>query len=360
MTLFRPEKFERLTDEPWSAEPVRARVREIAADAETAIAPEPGDLYFGSAGMALALDRLRRRGHADIRVDLAAVMNGALEWEPQADEVASLFFGKAGILLVAWRIAPSKELADRLYACVRENAWNEVNEVMWGAPGSMLAAHAMHAWTSDSRWLDAWTECADELRRRRDTDGLWTQHRGGHSIRYLGAAHGAVGNVVALLQGSPDEDVADIAATLERTAVVEDGLANWPPIEGLELRGRDGDIRVQWCHGAAGIVATAATYLPEELLLAGAELTWRAGPHGKGPGLCHGTAGNGYAFLKAFERTGDERWLDRARRFAVHALAQLELGDRGHSLWDGDLGVALYAADCLDARADVPVLDGFD
>ena len=63
-------------------------------------------------------------------------------------------------------------------------------------------------------------------------------------------------------------------------------------------------------------------YLDEELLLAGAELTWRAGPPGmeKGSGLCHGTAGNGYAFLKAFERTGDERWLDRARRFAVHAL----------------------------------------
>ena len=40
-----------------------------------------------------------------------------------------------------------------------------------------------------------------------------------------------------------------------------------------------GQIRVQWCHGAPGIVATAFDYLPEELLLAGGELTWRAGPH---------------------------------------------------------------------------------
>ena len=91
---------------------------------------------------------------------------------------------------------------------------------------------------------------------------------------------------------------------------------------------------------------------------------WRAGPHGddKGPSICHGTAGNGYALLAVFERTGDERWLDRARRFAVHALdqARREREQRGrgrHSLWTGDLGVALYAADCLDARAAYPVLD---
>jgi lantibiotic modifying enzyme len=57
-----------------------------------------------------------------------------------------------------------------------------------------------------------------------------------------------------------------------------------------------------------------------QVLLAGGELTWRAGPLVKGAGLCHGTAGNGYAFLKLFARTGDERWLERARRFAMHAI----------------------------------------
>jgi hypothetical protein len=34
---------------------------------------------------------------------------------------------------------------------------------------------------------------------------------------------------------------------------------------------------------------------------AGGELTWRAGPLAKGANLCHGTAGNGYAFLALFE-----------------------------------------------------------
>jgi hypothetical protein len=46
--------------------------------------------------------------------------------------------------------------------------------------------------------------------------------------------------------------------------------------------------------GAPGIVASAAQYLDQELLLAGAELAWRAGPPAmaKGACICHGTSGN--------------------------------------------------------------------
>jgi hypothetical protein len=49
----------------------------------------------------------------------------------------------------------------------------------------------------------------------------------------------------------------------------------------------------------------------------------------------------------------------------MHALAQVERArcDRGrgrYSLWTGDLGVALYAADCLDARTGYPVLEALD
>jgi DUF1680 family protein len=128
--------------------------------------------------------------------------------------------------------------------------------------------------------------------------------------------------------------------------------------------GPDGQIRVQWCAGAPGIVEGAAEYMDEELVLAGAELAWRTGPPNldKGPGICHGTAGNGYAFLKTFERTGDEQWLERARRFAMHALEQVdrlreERGRGRYSLWTGDVGIAVYAADCIDGRAEYPFFD---
>jgi Lanthionine synthetase C-like protein len=119
------------------------------------------------------------------------------------------------------------------------------------------------------------------------------------------------------------------------------------------------------CHGAPGIVASLATLAPDDpehdrLLRAGAELTWRAGPLAKGAGLCHGTAGNGYAFLALLDRSGNELWLERARAFAVHAAAQVAR-ERGlhrqgrYTLWTGDLGTALYLADCLAGGGRLPL-----
>ena len=112
------------------------------------------------------------------------------------------------------------------------------------------------------------------------------------------------------------------------------------------------------------MVASLATLAPDderltELLLGGGELTWRAGPIRKGAQLCHGTAGNGYAFLKLFERTGDELWLERARAFAMHSIEQVaaaraEHGRGRHTLWTGDLGTALYLRSCLGGSAAVP------
>jgi hypothetical protein len=154
------------------------------------------------------------------------------------------------------------------------------------------------------------------------------------------------------------------AAVLSRHAFCEDGLANWPGSPRSQLtRPRDGRICLQWCTGAPSVLTGAWDYLDEELVLAGAELVWRAGAHSdeKGHGLCHGTSGNGFALLKAFARTGDERWLERARRFAVHALAQAERiaanGRRRYSLFNGDVGTALFAAACLDADPRFPIVD---
>ncbi len=394
--LYRPEAFEPLTDEPWDEERIRGAIREIVADTDAALrgprllwrahewdgwhgTSPMKNLYVGAAGVLFALDELRRRGHAETRLDLPALAAETLElFRARPDFMkgvtlpspreSSLLEGETGILLVAWRLAPSAELAGDLYARVRANVDNEADEVMWGRPGTLIAARAMLDWTGEERWREAWHESADALFSRRDADGLWTQRLYGHALRFLGPAHGAVGNVHALLPLLDDSRremlERDTAAILERTAFLEGGLANWPPVERPELASADREIRVQWCHGAPGVVAAAESYLDEELILAGAELTWRAGPHGpeKGPSICHGTAGNGYAFLKVFARTGDERWLERARRFAVHALGQMrqhraKRGRGRYSLWTGDLGVALYAADCLDVQSAYPIFD---
>ncbi len=239
------------------------------------------------------------------------------------------------------------ELADDLHDRVRANIdADEIDELMWGTAGTLVAARALLDGTGEERWRRACDDSAAALLARRDADGLWTQRRF-KDTRSLGPVHGLVGNVHALLTALDGERAERLRRetndTLTRFAVREGALCNWPPSaeERLEHH-RTGEIKVQWCHGAPGIVTTAAPYLDEELLLAGAELTWTAGAHRerKGSGICHGTAGNGYALLAAFARTGDELWLERARRFAVHALAQAEREPPVYSLWLGGIGAA--------------------
>jgi Lanthionine synthetase C-like protein len=393
--LYRPEACEPLTDERWNADRVRAEIREIVEDTDAALrgprllwraddwdrwqATSPmKNLYVGAAGVLWSLGELGRRGHAESRLDLADLALRNLElYRARPDQMkiqlpepreSSLLCGETGVLLVAYRLAPSPELAGELLERVRANVANEAEEVMWGTPGTLIATRAMLEWTGEERWRAAWRESADALWSRRGVDGMWTQRLYRQTLRSLNPPHGLVGNVQALrpLLGAKRRQQleGETAAILERTAVLEDGLANWPPRDRPTLPGPDGQIRVQWCAGAPGIVVSAWDYLDEELLLAGAELPWHTGPPGleKGPSICHGTAGNGYAFLKAFARTKDERWLDRARRFAVHALAQVqrlraERGRGRYSLWTGDLGVALYAADCIDGRSTYPIFD---
>jgi lantibiotic modifying enzyme len=378
--LYEPSQFEALTDEPWDPARVENAVEGIVRDADAAFDPEAlwpahewdgweeplplKNLYVGAAGVIWALDALRRRGHAETSLDLAAAALRTLELKRAAPDYtaddhyhsASLLCGETGPLLVALRLTRDPALAGDLLALVSASFENPTDDVMWGVPGALLAALAMHEWTGEARWMEAARESADVLRDRRGADGLWRQD---DDYRGLGTLHGAAGNTLALLRLGPDETLAtETAAVLARYAFRENGLANWPGAPGRELA------RLQWCTGAPGILAGAWEYLDEDLVLAGAELIWRAGARGddKGHGLCHGTSGNGFALLKAFARTGDERWFERARRFAVHALAQAERlavanGRRRYSLFTGDVGTALFATACLDADAGYPILD---
>ena len=386
--LHQPDGYEPLAGE-WDEEGARAGIRAIVAAADAAYGTEslwPANdwdswrtptplkmLYVGAAGVIWALDELRRRGLAEPWTDLAAAAEETVaEWRREPDLMAEielpstkesgLLSGETGILLVAHGLTGDGELADDLYERVRENEASEAEDVMWGTPGTLVAARAMLARTGDERWREACGSGADALWSRRDDEGLWTQRLHGEESKGLGTAHGLVGNVQALRPLLDDERRArlerDANALLARAAFVEDGLANWAYVERPELQSAAGEIRLQWCCGAPGIVVAAVDYLEEELLLAGAELVWRAGPPTleKGAGICHGTAGNGYALLAAFERTGDEEWLERARRFAAHALGQVERSEARYSLWTGDVGVAVFAADCLEARTRYPVL----
>jgi hypothetical protein len=366
--LFTPEAHEPLADESWSAERARTAIAAIAADAESACddgwpmhprdvekdddpAARFRNVYLGGAGVVAALHRLARRGFVELRRDYVPYLEQSLDAPadfPADDAERSLWSGETGIRLVLQRVAPSQGNLERLSELIAANERDERCELMWGSPGTILAGRELGLDVAASiQWLQG----------QRDADGLWTQHLSGHSGRCLGPAHGFAGCALAL-----GDDATGVSETLQPFAVEEDGLVNWLPYAGMTQLDahRDGQIRMQWCHGAPGIVATLGDMLEEELAAAGAELTWRAGPLRKGAGLCHGTAGNGYAFLTLLARTGDERWLARARAFAVHAAAQVEHSRseyrRGRqTLWTGDLGTALYLADCVDGEGQLPL-----
>jgi hypothetical protein len=384
--LFDPPAHERLVEDGWDPARVRAAIRTIAEDAEGSFddgwpthsqdIDEEADkerrfrtVYLGGAGVVQALDSLQQRGLVELRREYVSYLERDYEPDfPDEDHQRSLWMGETGIRLVLHRLAPSQENADRLAELIAGNAKDERREVMWGSPGTMLAAAVMSELTGEARWDDLWRESAAWLNDQWDPEtGLWTQQLYGKVRQMIGPAHGFAGCLLALARGADDEIHRRAAETTARYAVEADGLANWPPTSSTNgLRdGREQSIRVQWCHGAPGIVASLARCAPDDdehgrLLRAGGELTWRAGPLAKGANLCHGTAGNGYAFLALFERTGDELWLERARAFAMHSIAQVantrtEFGRGRYALWSGDAGTALYLADCLAGAGDLPL-----
>lgn len=90
------------------------------------------------------------------------------------------------------------------------------------------------------------------------------------------------------------------------------------------------------------------------------ECVWQRGLLRKGVSLCHGVAGNGYAFLRLWRTTGDPHWLNRAQQYGLFLERRVELTsqrqmrcpDNPHSLFEGVAGAACYIADLLKLDAD--------
>jgi hypothetical protein len=354
-----------------------------AADAEREGEGPGSGLYYGAAGVAWALDELAAEGYVApglIDRGLVEALEARLLADPDDPDlgVGGVWSGVAGVLAVAEHRWPDPARRDRLADLARASLESPALEPMYGHPGHMVLAAQLHARTGEERWAAFWSAGAERLLREwRHDDALgawlWTQRLGTQEKRFVGAAHGLAANVHVLLSGGAllstdqrDNVERRAVETMSRLAVVEDGRANWPALAGGPLEIRAG-IRVQWCHGAAGVLTAMWDAAPEddvwsELLLAAGRLVWEAGPLRGAPGLCHGTAGNAYALLALWRRTGDEQWLERGRAFAVHAAAQVEeraarLGHGRQSLFTGDEGVALCLASCIAGDELLPVAD---
>ena len=402
MALYVRERHEPLTDQDWDEGRARTALARIVSDTNAAFTPDglwrihpfdvsserPPDalksLYNGAAGVIAALHHLAAKGFAPLAHDFVPVAcDLQRRWhadlaklpEVRAYNEPDNLMTDLGFHLLEWKLAPSSQVEDKLAATIATRIGDNRGFV-WGAAGAMRAALFLHAATGDARWRDLFVRHADALWQSWQFDvaaqcHLWTVDLYSVADKRLTPLHGFFANAGALFAGrhllAPDRAVElldRIVQTTRATARIEGEHANWPV---SWERSAPTNYFLQFCNGAPGVISNLATFPDtrlDDLFLKGAELTWSAGPVIKMPSLCHGAPSAGFAFLKLHARTRDPRWLDRARRFAMHAFAQAEAakaqyGQRKFSLWTGDIGLAVFLAACVSGDCAIPTFDAF-
>ncbi|CAG7723925.1 unnamed protein product [Allacma fusca] len=156
-----------------------------------------------------------------------------------------------------------------------------------------------------------------------------------YDTEYLGAAHGLCA-ILQILLSFPlflKDDVdaeRDIQQTCDFYLSLQSREGNFPcAMDEISERNRRSESNelVHWCHGAPGaIYLFAKAYLhfgnPKYLdaCIKCGEVVWTKGLLRKGPGICHGVAGNGYVFLLLHRLTKEPdisgKYLYRAEKFA--------------------------------------------
>eukprot|EP00210_Caulerpa_lentillifera_P002721 g2601.t1 len=184
---------------------------------------------------------------------------------------------------------------------------------------------------------------------------------------YLGAAHGLMGILYALMHFLTEINALDAIPLIQSGLhfvlslecdqnglygpygfypTTSSGIANQPPL-------------VHWCHGSTGAVflfAKAYEIFQEEVFLNAAvragEVVWERGLLKKGPSLCHGVSGNGYALLKLYKVTHDDKYLMRAACFAEFMMSTefraARVPDNPWSLFEGWAGALCFLLDILN------------
>lgn len=405
-----PDRHEALQAKPWSltkakqiiTETVELAIESFQSDQLWPVHPDIKNeynisqpitgLFYGAAGSIWALMTLQQRNVHLPTYDFTPYLDTLIhkqaaslaEFDPKANiqvDSPGYLLGYAGVNLLHWKLTQDDNTLDNLEDNIKVNMTNPIHELMWAAPGTMLCAWFLYLETGQQRWRDLYKQSADYLFSTWEFDTLhqcdiWVQHIYGESAKYLGIVHGFAGNVFALLQGMPllsDSQQQQLCSRAEKTILTtaknEGDLANWLPHLGGTRSGQD-QFLVQLCHGAPGMVIGLANLWPlaseqfKKILIKAGNLIWQAGPLKKPWGLCHGTAGNGYAFLKLYKLTGDKIWYERALQFAMHAIRQYETmrehyGCIRTDAWCGDLGLALYLQDCIDQSDKFPMMDYF-
>ncbi|KAJ9449264.1 LanC-like protein 3-like protein [Diplonema papillatum] len=357
------------------------------------------NIYTGTAGVSLALDRLLCKVGSD-KVS-ASVLSQAeatrtrllreLEASGSLHRLPSYLEGEAGRLSLLATVHARQ--GDTAKAEAATNALLSLApdvlsmppgecELLYGRAGYLHALHRVQP-VLPPHFRARHHEIVVRVIRQVAESGTSTSHelkRSGESVpslafrwhdkMYFGAAHGIVGILYTLLD-FPSDVLTEANAALPsalRSSVAElascgseDG--NYPPSLGKKPR------LVQFCHGATGFAMLFCkawrVYGDETYLQAAVRASEcvKRNTHSKGVGLCHGIAGNAYALLHCYAATKQARWLQHAVHLALFMCQEFrrcyQWSDRPFSLYEGIAGMLVLLADML-SDPSAAAFPGFD
>ena len=199
-----------------------------------------------------------------------------------------------------------------------------------------------------------------------------------YGTQYIGAAHGMASILLALisvpgyLENNPI-DAIDIQKSIEYLLTIQYKDGNFPSSLSAPKQIMNGTLELlHWCHGAPGcIYLFAKAYLiwRDERYLQACEkctnLIWIRGLLKKGPGLCHGISGNGYAFLLMYRLTDNIDYYKKAKCFEYFMETEefaknARTPDNPYSLFEGLAGAVCFIGDNLQpTKSHFPFQDIF-
>jgi hypothetical protein len=338
--------------------------------------PPTASVTYGGAGLAYALLRIARsRGdeallaQADLWSTRAVVSaskgeafwNDELEIVPEIFGRSSLFHHASGVHCVHALVAHARgddrtqQLAVEAFIAASEHC--EKVDLAFGRAGLLLGCALL---------LDVLPRHLDSNSLRslgqRLLHGIWSelevQPPLAESTRLptLGVAHGWSGLLFAILRWCEVSDTpapGGFGERLEQLAALgqTDGRGmRWPRKAGAPVE--DSILTASWCNGAAGHVylwTVAHRRWGDERFDRLAHMAaWSAfDGSADAPGeLCCGLAGRAYALLCRYRHGGEPQWLARAWILGERAAARPGVHEqRLHSLYHGEVGIALLAAD---------------
>jgi serine/threonine protein kinase len=339
--------------------------------------PAPSaSINYGAAGLAVGLLRISQSRDDPRLVALArhwlqraeqvgresdGFYNPSIDITPETVGAASPYYTPAGIhaaqALLARSIGDLETQAEATAAFIAASGSGHNGlDLTWGKTSSLLGAAILLDALPDAPTMNRASLVGEGNRLMHD---IWNEldrlpEIGAGIIEYPGMAHGWAGFIYGALiwsatAGTPVpfglERRLDELAALARP--VGRGVT-WP--WALVGQGRY-STRPGWWNGSSGYVFlwTLAARLAgqkeyTDLAIGAAWDTWDAPDLALS--LCSGLAGRAYALLNVYRATGEAVWLERARTLALRGVVRgTPPADNAHSLWNGDLGLAVLTAD---------------